>query len=227
MPALATDLKHRSSAIVALDKIKNLIFSGDLIADSNYLETDLAQRLGMSRTPVRQATLMLEAQGLIEVQPRKGIKIKSISIQDMADIYEILTELECLAARRAANAGLSKSDLSALMESIDEMVSALNVENREAWAIADDAFHTELVRLGGNQRIESIVSNVTDQVRRVRAFTLHMRPLPTNSNKDHKKLYTAILKGDADAAHDIHRKHRCEASELLIDLLNKARMKRV
>jgi len=89
---------NRSATYVAMHNIRQLIFSGDLVADSNHLETELATRLGMSRTPVREATLMLQAQGLLEVQPRKGIKIKSISVQDMADIYEMLTALECLAA---------------------------------------------------------------------------------------------------------------------------------
>ncbi len=227
MRALAKEQKNQSSALIAKDQIKQLIFSGELLADSNYLETELADRLGMSRTPVRQATLMLEAQGLLEVQPRKGVRINSISIKDMEDIYEILTELECLAARRAAQADLKKTDLKLLLDAINAMETALASEDREAWAMADEAFHTELVRLGGNRRIESMVSNVNDQVRRARAFTLNMRPLPTKSNKDHKKLYTSILKGNAEAAHDTHRKHRKNASELLISLLKNAGMKRV
>ncbi len=227
MRATDKDPKQQTATLIAVNKIKELIFSGELLADSNYLETELAQRLGMSRTPVRQATLMLEAHGLLEVQPRKGVRINSISIQDMANIYEILTELECLAARRAARAELNKSDLKTMLDAIANMETALATEDREAWAAMDEVFHTELVRLGGNPRIESMVSNVNDQVRRVRSFTLHMRPLPTKSNRDHRELCMAILKGDSEAAHAIHRKHRQNASALLITLLKKAGMKRV
>jgi len=102
MTVVSKEPKQQSATHTAMHKIRQLIFSGDLVADSNHLETELATRLGMSRTAVREATLILQAQGLLEVQPRKGIKIKAISVQDMAEIYEVLTELECLAAKRAA-----------------------------------------------------------------------------------------------------------------------------
>ncbi len=225
MPASKPNQKPQSATLVAMHKLRELIFSGDLVAGSNHLESELADRLNMSRTPVREATLMLEAAGLLEVQPRKGVRIKAISIRDMSEIYEVLTELESLAARKAAEANFNKADLAVLLESIDDMESALTREDREAWASADEAFHDELVRLGGNLHIETIVKNVNDQVRRARSFTLHMRPLPLKSNKDHKALYRAILKGDADKAQELHRQHRQNASVLLIKLLEKTGLK--
>ncbi|MEM7258359.1 MAG: GntR family transcriptional regulator, partial [Pseudomonadota bacterium] len=140
-----------------MHKIKDLIFSGELTADSNHLETELAERLGMSRTPIREATIMLEAHGLLEVQPRKGVRIKAVSLQDMADIYDILTELESLSARRAAERKPGKDEMKVLLAAIDEMDTALADENREQWAEADEKFHTELVRLGGNRHIQDMV----------------------------------------------------------------------
>jgi len=217
----------KSATQVAMQSIRQLIFSGDLVADSNHLETELATRLGMSRTPVREATLMLQAQGLLEVQPRKGIKIKSISIQDMADIYEMLTSLECLAAKRAAEAGFANKQLKAMRDTIKEMDGALADHNRKAWARADEAFHTELVRLGGNKYVVNAVKMVNDQVRRARSVTLNLRPLPTKSNKDHRKLCQAILKGDPDMAVEVHRRHRETASAMLVAVLNKAGLKRI
>lgn len=227
MTVVSRDPKQRSATHVAMHQIRQLIFSGELVADSNHLETELATRLGMSRTPVREATLMLQAQGLLEVQPRKGIKIKSITVQDMADIYELLTALECLAAKRAAEAGFVNKELKAMRDTIKEMDSALAAQNREAWAEADEAFHRELIRLGGNKHIENIVKMVNDQIRRARAITLNMRPLPTKSNKDHRKLCQAILKGDAAMAVDVHRRHREAASELLVGILNSSGLKRI
>ncbi len=227
MTVVSRDPKQRSATHVAMHQIRQLIFSGELVADSNHLETELATRLGMSRTPVREATLMLQAQGLLEVQPRKGIKIKSITVQDMADIYELLTALECLAAKRAAEAGFVNKELKAMRDTIKEMDSALAAQNREAWAEADEAFHRELLRLGGNKHIENIVKMVNDQIRRARAITLNMRPLPTKSNKDHRKLCQAILKGDAAMAVDVHRRHREAASELLVGILNSSGLKRI
>jgi len=104
---------------------------------------------------------------------------------------------------------------------------ALAENNREAWARADEAFHSELLRLGGNKHVENTVKMVNDQVRRARSVTLHLRPLPTKSNKDHRKLCQAILKGDPDMAVDIHRRHREAAGEMLVAVMNSAGLKRI
>ena len=226
MPVTPTH-RSKSNTQTALEELRKLIFSGELSADSNHLESELADRLGMSRTPVREATLMLAAQGLLEVRPRKGVRIKAISATDMHEIYEILTELECLSVVRAANAGYTQSDLTALNASIERIVTAFGNEDREGWAAADEAFHSELVELGGNSRVRSIVQNFNDQVRRARALTLYMRPLPTKSNDDHRQVYEAILAGDADRARQIHENHRLSARKLLTNLLEQKGLRRI
>ena len=101
------------------------------------------------------------------------------------------------------------------------MDEALTNENREEWAAADDAFHTELVRLGGNDRVRRVVNMMSDQVRRARLVTLYMRPSPTKSNDDHREVMNAIRKGDADRARKVHRQHRIAAKEIIITLLER------
>ena len=219
--------RTKSQTRTAIDGLKELIFSGELAAGSDHLETELAARLGMSRTPVREATLMLEGQGLLEVRPRKGVRILSLSVADMDEIYELLTELESLAARRAAAAGYAKADLKCLEDAIDNMETALSEEDREAWARADEDFHTELVRLGGNSRVISIVANFNDQVRRARSMTLYIRPLPEKSNEDHRALLEAISAGDQKLAFKVHHEHRSNAREMLIELLQKHGLRHV
>lgn len=210
-----------------MDGLKQLIFSGELSAGSDHLESELAERLGMSRTPVREATLMLAGQGLLEVRPRKGVRILSLSVADMDEIYELLTELESLAARRAANAGFPNSALKKLAASIEDMEKALQKGDRETWAQADEDFHCELVRLGGNSRVISILANFNDQVRRARSMTLFIRPLPVKSNTDHRAVLEAISDGDADAAFRIHHEHRSNARKMLVELLEKHHLKHV
>lgn len=207
----------------ALSALRQMIFSGELTPGSDHLETELAERLNMSRTPVREAAMMLQAQGLVEVRPRRGIRILPVSAQDMRDIYDILTELESLAAARAAEAGYSKADLSTLAAAIQDMDTALKDDNLHAWAEADDRFHRELVRLGGNARLSMIVSVMRDQVRRARATTLFMRPKPAQSNADHRTVYQAIAERDAAKAHATHHAHRRAARDMLVDLLEKHR----
>jgi DNA-binding GntR family transcriptional regulator len=216
---LSNDPKAKSQCLRAVDAIRSLIFSGQLAAGSDHLESELAERLGMSRTPIREATLILESQKLLEVRPRRGVRILSLSTDDMSEIYEVLTELESLAAFQAASAKPSEEKLSKLKSAILMMEASVDAGDRNGWARGDEMFHDELVRLCGNKRIEGIVSNFNDQVRRARAMTLHMRQMPTKSNEDHRALYEAIRRGDAEAARQIHWKHRNEAKDMLIALL--------
>lgn len=224
---MSNDPKAKSQSLRAVDDIRSLIFSGELSAGSDHLESELAERLGMSRTPVREATLILESQNLLEVRPRRGVRILALSADDMREIYEVLTELESLAAFLAAEAKYSDEELSDLKAAILEMEASVEANDREGWARGDAAFHDELVRLGGNKRIQAIVSNFNDQVRRARAMTLHMRPMPVKSNEDHRALYNAIAMGDAPAARQIHWTHRNEAKEMLIALLDQHGLRRV
>lgn len=208
----------------AADEMRRLIFRGDLAAGSDHLETELAERFGMSRTPVREAALILEAQGLVAVRPRRGVRILPVSPDDMAEIYDVLTELESHAAGRAAAIGHSETELAGMARAIDDMDQALARQDRDAWAEADDRFHTELVRLGGNRRIQSIVAMMSDQVRRARSMTLYLRPLPRQSNEDHRAVLAAIRKGAAYAAQSVHRAHRERAKEMLVALLRNHRL---
>lgn len=224
---MSVEEKSKSHSIRAVDALRALIFAGELAPGSDHLESELAEKLGMSRTPVREATLVLESQGLLEVRPRKGVRISALSADDMREIYEVLTELESLAASLAADAHYSEQELSRLKSATLEMEASVAANDREGWARADAAFHDELVRLGGNRRIQTIVSNFNDQVRRARALTLHMRPMPQKSNEDHRALYEAIAKGDSKAAREIHWRHRTEAKDMLINLLNQHGLRRV
>jgi DNA-binding GntR family transcriptional regulator len=218
------DGKPLSNTQRAVRELRRMILSGELAAGTDHLESELAATLGMSRTPVREAALMLESRGLLEMRPRKGVRILPVSPEDMGEIYDILTELESLAAQRAAEAGYDDGDLEQLALSIARMDQAVKDEDLEAWAEADDLFHQELVRLGGNRRVESIVAMMSDQVRRARATTLFIRPLPVQSNEDHRAVYQAICDGRAGEARERHRRHRLQAKAVLIGILEKHRL---
>lgn len=215
--------KAMSNTQRAVEELRTLIFTGELGAGSDHLESELADRLGMSRTPIREAALMLEAQGLVEMRPRKGLRVLSLSPSDMRDIYEVLTELESLSAENAARYGYSETDLAVLAKAIDDMDRALAKEDLEGWAAADDLFHAELVRLGKNSRVEAIAGMMVDQVRRARAMTLHMRPAPIKSNTDHRGVFEAIRSGNPADARRIHYAHRTHAKKMLLGFLEKYR----
>lgn len=215
--------KQMSNTHRAVNELRGLIFSGELGAGTDHLESELADRLGMSRTPIREAALILEAQGLVEMRPRKGLRVLTLSPADMREVYDVLTELESLSAANAARMGYSDADLAKLNAAINEMDDALAREDLEAWASADDLFHAELVRLGQNSRVQAIAGMMVDQVRRARAMTLQIRPPPLQSNEDHRGVLEAIRSGDSDSARQIHYAHRTHAKEILLGILEKYR----
>jgi len=223
----STTAKPLSNTRRALAELRRMIFAGELPPGSDHLETELADRLGMSRTPVREAALMLEGQGLLAMRPRKGVRILPVSPDDMREIYDVLTELECLSARRAAEARPDAKALAALDQAISQMDAALADSALEDWAEADERFHRALVALGGNSRIRLICETMTDQVRRARLVTLYLRPLPTRSNQDHREVFEAIRAGDAIRAARVHRAHRQAAGAMIVALLEKHRLRGV
>lgn len=221
------DTKPLSNSQRAIKALRDMIITGELSAGSDHLESELAERLGMSRTPIREAALMLESQGLLELRPRKGVRILPVSPTDMAEIYDILTELESMSARHAAEMEPTDKELYGLSRSIEDMEKALEEQSLEDWARADELFHRELVELGGNSRVKMIFEMMSNQVRRARAVTLYMRPLPVQSNEDHRDVLEAIKSGNGDLAASIHRSHRQRAKTLLIDLLRKHKLSRI
>jgi len=205
----------------AVAALRDMIVSNRLPPGSSYLESELAEMLDMSRTPVREAAVMLEAQGLVEIRPRRGVRILPLSTQDMQEIYEILTELEGLAAQQAASRELSKEEVSRVEAALKEMDAALKADDRERWAAADKRFHDLLMAMSGNRRLQALVESYNDQVHRARMLTVYLRPAPTKSNEDHKALFQAIKAGDRKRARALHTAHRKEAMRIIIDLLQK------
>jgi len=209
-------LPHTQAAYFQL---KRMIMDNKIAANAQVLEQELAERLGMSRTPVREALSKLENDGLVEIIPRRGVRILPISSQDMADIYMILTGLESTAAEYVAEKGLSEQQLNLLRKAVDDMDIALKTEDLYGWAAADERFHKLLVELTNNQRLIAMVETLWDQVHRARMITLKLRPKPCQSNFDHRAVVDAIIDRDSTAAFQTHRDHRARSGKILVKLL--------
>ena len=184
-----------------------------------FTEEDLASMLKMSRTPAREAMLRLAKDGLVEVRPRHGMRIKPVSVADIREIYEVLTGLESTAAALAAQRHDQGDSIGRLREAIAEMNLALEHNDRRRWASADERFHTLLVEASGNSRIAELVQTFFGQSHRVRMLTLFLRPKPINSNRDHEAVVKAIAAHDAERARDFHYLHRQRSGQMLVELL--------
>jgi DNA-binding GntR family transcriptional regulator len=207
------------------DALKQMILGNELAPGAYVLHEELAQRLGVSRTPVREALIRLEQDGLVEIKPRHGMRVVPVSIEAMREIYEILTALEALAAELVARRGLSDAELTSLEATVDEMDAALARDDLETWAEADSLFHRLLVGFSGNGRLQAIVGTVVDQSHRVRRLTLRLRPKPVRSNSDHRAVVEAVRRRDPDTAYSVHHHHRQASGEMLIAILERLNLK--
>ncbi len=199
--------------------LRERILDNRMPCGEQFTEEELASMLKMSRTPVREAMLRLENEGLVEVRPRHGMRIKPVSVADMREIYEVLTALESMAAALAALRQDQGDYVARLREAIVEMDRALERDDRRGWAAADERFHTLLVEASGNSRIAELVQTIFDQSHRVRMLTLFLRPMPLISNRDHEAVVDAVAAHDAERARGIHYAHRQRSGQMLVDLL--------
>jgi DNA-binding GntR family transcriptional regulator len=203
----------------AYRRLKRLILDNEIAAGSQMLELEAAARLGMSRTPVREAMVRLEQEGMVELRPRHGMRVLPISPDALAEIYDILTALEGMAAEVAARKGASPVQLAGLQQAVNEMEDALAADELLRWSEADARFHRLLVEIAGNRRLLAIVEQVSDQAHRARSTTLRLRPKPVGSNRDHAALVQAIRDRNPERAREIHEQHRRRAAEMLVALV--------
>ncbi len=188
------------------------------------LEQALADELGLSRTPVREALIRLEKEGLVAVVPRHGMRVLPVSPTDMKEIYEILTALEGMAAELLAKRRPSDQALAPLERASRDMAKALRADDLEAWAEADARFHRLLIELAGNRLLAQAVLHFWDRAHRVRRLTLRLRPKPVDSTREHLALVERIRAGDPRGAHEVNRAHRERASRELLAILERYRL---
>ncbi|SFI28362.1 DNA-binding transcriptional regulator, GntR family [Bosea sp. OK403] len=182
---------------------------------------ELALRLGVSRTPVHEAALRLQEEGLVRIVPKRGILICALAPDDIREIYEVLIAIEASAAELAAGLPESERLLMAqdLARETDTMARALDTGDLADWGRADEAFHRILVERCGNSRFVRIIQTVNDQSHRARMLTLRLRPRLPISTEEHRTTIDAIRDGAPEAAREAARQHRVRARDELLPLI--------
>jgi DNA-binding GntR family transcriptional regulator len=204
--------------------IKAYILENRYPPGHQVLEQQLADDMGMSRTPVREALIRLQDEGLVELIPRRGMRVVPLSPEDMREIYEVLTALEVAAVELAARRTLTDKDLAPLGDALQAMETRLAADDLDGWALADARFHNALINLAGNKRLASLAATLGDQVHRARMVTLRLRPRPVRSIEEHREVLEALRAGDGALAGKQHRRHRRRSAQLLLDLLSYYRL---
>jgi DNA-binding GntR family transcriptional regulator len=191
------------------------------------LESALADELGISRTPVREALIRLANEGLVEVVPRHGMRVLPVSPADMSEIYTVLTALESAAAEILAARRPTDAELQPLVDATRDMTRALKQDDLDAWAAADERFHQGLVELAGNRTLADAIGRLADRSHRARMFTLRLRPKPVNSTHEHMAMLERIRAGDAAGAVDVNRAHRQRATRELVAIFERYRLQQL
>lgn len=220
---------RRTSPDGVYERLRKRILDSELAPGSHILEQELAVMLGVSRTPVREAVIRLQNEGLLEIVPRHGVRIVPIAVSDMREIYDVLISLEPRAAELLAARGASSKELDRLKTSCEKMTDTLRRGEMEQWALADEEFHLGIVQLSNNRRLVDIVLNCWDQVHRARYFTLRLRqhPQPSKSIEEHYEIIEAIRQGDANAARRLYRRHRERGLREQIDVMTAFRIHQI
>jgi len=208
----------------AYERLKDEIRNNRIPPGLQAPEPELALRLGMSRTPVREALIKLQAEGLVELIPRRGVRILPLRAHDMREIYEILTVLEPDAAAKLAARKPSDEELLPLAKATSDMEMALKKQDLNLWAEADDRFHIELLELQNNRRLRDFVMTLYDQTHRARIVTMRMRDVPKESTEEHREILEHLSRGDAKAVRRVFKAHRQRASEELLSILEKYKL---
>jgi len=184
---------------LAYDAVKARVLSLDLKPGQYVTDSQVAQTLGVSRTPVREALRRLEQEGLLTNEARRGWRVCALSLEDIHEIFEIKRVTEGMMARKAALCTEPESR-QALAAALEDMQRAAQGNDYEAWRQADQALHATVRRMAHNERAGSIVGNLDDQWFRLRAGFVALEGRIERSAGEHEAIVSSILAGDAGAA---------------------------
>ena len=212
-----------SRPVGTLERLRALILTGEYGPDERLIEEQLADRLGVSRTPVRQALAMLEAEGLVEITPNRGATVRSFSVDDVWDIYDLRAVLEGHAARRAAGR-IENGELERLRELAGEMERLPgrfddHEEEIRALVALNQEFHGTIVEASRNRRLERLINRTVEIPLMFKAFFWYTPHERTISNHYHRQILEALENGDADRAEIIMREHVYEGRDFVIGAL--------
>ncbi len=195
-------------------QITNLGFKpGEYLTD-----VQIANELNISRTPVREAFRMLEREGLLIYESRRGWKVYTLSLEDINEIFEIKIALEQIQARKAAQC---KDEIlrRKLKETIDLMRKATDENDVENWTKHDADLHHIIFIMANNRRALQIVENINDQWNRVRIGFSARTGRIKRSIIEHEAIVFAILEGNEEEAEKSYCQHLRNVREELISLL--------
>jgi DNA-binding GntR family transcriptional regulator len=200
-------------------QIINLGFKpGEFITD-----TQIAEKLDISRTPVREAFQRLEKEGLLVNEARRGWQVYTLDLEDIYEIFELKIAIEGMLTRKAAECK-DESLRRDLADALEEMKNAALAKEPDVWLQADIHLHNILFLMANNERAERMVENLNDQWHRLRLGYVALQGRTATSIKEHEQFVGSVLEDDPEKAEQQMREHLARVRDDLIQLVERVVM---
>lgn len=212
---------HRPLREIVYEELKRQILVGEIAPGTRMMEVELADVMGVSRTPVREAIRKLEKEGLVTIEPRKGAYASNISIKDMVDVLEVRQGLEGMAAAIASGkiTERQKADLLNVVEKYKAAVESANIEEIIKY---DEEFHSMIISISGNKTLMQVFSTVQELALRFRYIYYDDFNRYESMPREHQLIEEAIMSGNAEKARVAAGDHVSKLKEFILNEGEKA-----
>jgi DNA-binding GntR family transcriptional regulator len=210
--------KHETRAEKLRETIEENIATGAFAPGMHLDETELAQRFGVSRTPLREALIQLASMGIIVMRPRRGAVVAEVTPQRLLEMFEVMAELEAMCGRLAARR-MSPADHSVLMRAHKACELACIAEDPDAYYHENEQFHYAIYAGSHSGFLREQSTAMHRRLRPYRRLQLRVRNRLPTSFAEHSGIVEALIAGDADLASERLRQHILVQGERFADLL--------
>ena len=200
---------------VVFNTLRQAILKGELEPGERLMEIQLADRLGVSRTPIREAIRKLELEGFVVMVPRRGTYVADISLKDIAQVFEIRSALEELSAGLAAER-ITPDELEDLERILVEINEYIANDDFDKIVDADIRFHDVLYHASRNNRLVDILNNLREQMLRFRSISMHYPGRLAATWEEHRQLVENIANHNSAQARKIAKKHMENSEKTLL-----------
>ncbi|MBP6816975.1 MAG: phosphonate utilization associated transcriptional regulator [Burkholderiaceae bacterium] len=214
VPTIALLQGHSLSSLVHRE-IERLILCGELAPGTKLNEAALAERLGVSRGPVREAFRILEESGLVRQQKNRGAYVRDLALDEALEIYAMRAIIDEAVARQLA-IGITPDQLKMLRAMVDQMDRLVRAGDADEYHLLNLAFHDRLIELSGNRKLHAVYRRLINELSLFRRRNLADRRQMPVSAAEHRRILKAIAAGDPAAAGDAARAHVLQSKERTI-----------
>jgi DNA-binding GntR family transcriptional regulator len=196
------------------DRLRAAITAGRLLPNERLVEADLTRRLGVGRSAVRTALARLEHEGLVELEPHRGARVRLVSLPEAVEILEARAVLEGLGARRAA-LNASADEVADLRAILSEMRRLLDAGDLLKASDANAVLHQRLLQIGGHATANRLIRGLRSQLVRFEFRTILVPGRSERSFAEHSAIVDAVATGDAEGAERAMRVHLSHVADAL------------